>query len=58
MIAICFLSVLINPIPLFNLFLVCYLIRFNYFDSTVITFTSLLRVVKDAPDHIPDNIIG
>ena len=35
-----------------------FLILFNYFDSTVIPFTSLWKVEKGALNHIPDNIIG
>ena len=32
--------------------------RLNYFYLTVLTFTSLLKVTKEAPNNIPENVIG
>ena len=35
-----------------------FLIQFSYFESDFLPFTFLWKVVKDAPNHIPNNCIG
>ena len=58
---------LISSINWFNLFISSlwsdltkyyFLIRFNYFDLDVFPLTYSWKVVKYAPNHIPENMIG
>ena len=42
----------------YNLIKYYYFILFNYFDFTVINFTSSWKVVKDSSNQIPENMIG
>ena len=34
------------------------LVPFSYLDSGVLPFASIWKMLKDTPNHIPDNMIG